>query len=50
MIVVSVTDTDYLRKIFPDKKVEYMPSFHINDQISVKPDRQTSFYIMENCL
>ncbi len=36
MLVVSVTDTEYLRKMFPDKKVEYMPSFHINDQISVK--------------
>lgn len=35
-IAVSMTDTDYLRKAFPDKKVEYMPCFHINDQISVK--------------
>lgn len=35
-IAVSMTDTDYLRKVFPDKKVEYMPCFHMNDQISVK--------------
>lgn len=36
MIVVSVTDTEYLRKIFPGKKVEYMPSFHINDEVTVR--------------
>lgn len=35
-IAVSMTDTDYLRKIFPDKKIEYMPCFHTNNEISVK--------------
>ena len=32
MLVVSKDDTDYLQKIFPDKKVEYLPSFHANEQ------------------
>ena len=36
MLVVSITDTNYLRKVFPKKKIEYMPSFHVNDEISVK--------------
>ena len=36
MLVVSITDTNYLRKVLPKKKIEYMPSFHVNDEISVK--------------
>ena len=36
MLAVSTTDTDYLRKVFPGKKVEYMPCFHVNDQITVR--------------
>lgn len=34
MLTVSTSDTDYLRKIFPGKEVEYMPSFHTNEQIT----------------
>ncbi|MBP3519464.1 MAG: glycosyltransferase [Parabacteroides sp.] len=37
MIAVSTTDADYLRHQFPDKQVEFMPCFHTNDQITVKP-------------
>lgn len=37
MIAVSKTDADYLRDQFPDKQVEFMPCFHTNDQITVKP-------------
>ncbi len=35
MLVVSQSDTDYLRKQFVDKNVEYLPSFHPNDEFSV---------------
>jgi len=37
MLVVSTADTDYLKKQFPKIRVEYMPSFHANDQISIEP-------------
>ena len=37
MIAVSTTDADYLRRQFPDKPVEFMPCFHTNNQITVKP-------------
>ena len=37
MIAVSTTDADYLRHQFPDKPVEFMPCFHTNNQITVKP-------------
>lgn len=37
MIVVSTTDTDYLQQVFPRKNIEYMPCFHINDEVTVKP-------------
>lgn len=33
MLVVSREDTDYLKEHFPDKKVNYLPSFHANDKI-----------------
>lgn len=36
MLVVSITDTDYLRKVFPEKRIEYMPCFHINDKVTIK--------------
>lgn len=36
ILPVSTTDTDYLRKVFPEKKVEYMPCFHANDRITVR--------------
>ena len=37
MLVVSHSDTDYLRKQFPEKKVECLPSFHPNDDFTVIP-------------
>lgn len=33
MLVVSEEDTLYLKKHFPDHVVEYLPSFHANDQV-----------------
>lgn len=37
MLVVSTTDTDHLRKTFPDKPVDFMPCFHANDKVTVEP-------------
>ena len=39
MLVVSQSDTDYLQEHFPQKKVEYLPSFHPNDDFTVKPGK-----------
>ncbi|MBU2651476.1 MAG: glycosyltransferase family 1 protein [Bacteroidetes bacterium] len=36
MLVVSQKDTIYLKKHFRNNKVYYLPSFHPNDQVSVK--------------
>ena len=33
MFVVSQEDTEYLSKMFPGNKVEYLPSFHANKEI-----------------
>lgn len=37
MVVVSTTDRDYLQRIFPDKRVEYMPCYHGNDGVTIRP-------------
>lgn len=37
IIAVSTTDAAYLRSVFPGKAVDFMPCFHTNDQITVKP-------------
>lgn len=37
MLVVSSADTDYLKQAFPQNHVEYMPSFHANDAVTVVP-------------
>lgn len=37
MLAVSTSDTEYLQKSFPGKQIEYMPSFHPNDQIVTYP-------------
>lgn len=37
MITVSITDTEYLSKIFPEMKVEFMPCFHCNEEVTVRP-------------
>jgi len=39
MLAVSQTDTEYLQKHFPLKKVIYLPSFHSNDDFSVLPGK-----------
>ncbi|MDH6359070.1 glycosyltransferase family 1 protein [Parabacteroides sp. PF5-9] len=36
-LVVSTTDTTYLQKIFPENRIEFMPSFHANDLMTIQP-------------
>jgi hypothetical protein len=37
MIAVSRTDTDYLRRMFPGHRVEFIPCFHGNSQLTAEP-------------
>jgi hypothetical protein len=40
MLVVSRSDADYLRSKFPDHNiVQYLPSFHANEEVSIKPGK-----------
>ncbi len=39
MLVVSQSDTDYLKSHFPEKHVEYLPSFHPNHDFTVIPGK-----------
>ena len=39
MLVVSTSDRNYLQEEFPDKKIEYLPSFHPYTKISCKEGR-----------
>jgi len=39
MLVVSEEDRKYLKKAFPSKRIEYMPSFHKEDGIFMKEGR-----------
>lgn len=39
VIAVSMTDADYLRGQFPGQRIEFMPCFHENDQITAKPGK-----------
>ncbi|MCX6285912.1 MAG: glycosyltransferase family 1 protein [Bacteroidetes bacterium] len=39
ILVVSEEDQKYLKKIFPSKRIEYMPSFHKEDGIFMKEGR-----------
>lgn len=36
MLVVSTADVQYLHQTFPGKQIEYMPSFHANEQLNVQ--------------
>lgn len=36
-LAVSMTDTDYLRRQLPGKRIEFMTSFHANNRVSVQP-------------
>jgi hypothetical protein len=45
MLMVSKEDKAYLQAKFPGKKVEYLPSFHKDDDLSVLPGKGTfAFY------
>lgn len=44
IISVSTTDADYLRKAFPEKKVEFIPCFHANEKITTLTGK--SYYIL----
>lgn len=39
IISVSTTDADYLRKEFPGKRIEFVPCFHANEQITARPGK-----------
>lgn len=39
MLVVSEEDLKYLKKIFPRKKIHYMPSFHREDDVAMPEGR-----------
>ena len=64
MVAVSQTDTDYLRKEFPRNRVEFVPCFHGNDEVtsvaghsdfilyhgklSVMENEKAALYLIEN--
>ena len=64
MIAVSQTDTDYLQKEFPGNRIEFVPCFHGNNEItatagqtdfilyhgklSVKENEKAAMYLIEN--
>lgn len=37
ILAISTADQDYLQMKFPDQRIEFMPGFHANDQISILP-------------
>lgn len=37
IVPVSTTDSDYLKQVFPDNKVVFVPCFHENDRITATP-------------
>lgn len=39
MLVVSTADQKYLRDEFPNKKIEYLPSFHPYNEMNCKPGK-----------
>jgi hypothetical protein len=36
-LAVSMADMDYLRKVYPGKRIEFMTSFHANDEVVAVP-------------
>lgn len=36
MLVVSQSDTEYLKQKFPSQKIVYLPSFHANEEINIE--------------
>lgn len=49
MVAVSTTDTDYLRKVFPEKQIAYMPCFHSNERVTARPG-QSDFILYQGKL
>ncbi len=39
ILSVSTTDTGYLRSIFPEKNIEFMPCFHANETVTSLPGK-----------
>ena len=39
MLTISQTDTEYLKKHFPNNNIEYLPSFHPNETFSILPGK-----------
>jgi hypothetical protein len=56
MLTVSQDDTQYLSSAFPENRVFFLPSFHNNDEVSIKPGRgayalyQGKLSVPENCV
>ena len=45
MLTISQTDTEYLKKRFPDGNIEYLPSFHPNEKFTIIPGKgEYAFY------
>lgn len=38
-LVVSMTDGEYLRRVFPGKDIRFMPCFHENEQVVIRPGK-----------
>jgi len=36
ILAISQTDADYLRKLFPEKEILFMPGFHQNEEITIQ--------------
>ena len=39
IIAVSQTDTEYLKKLFPNNVIDFVPCFHANDQLNIIPGK-----------
>jgi len=39
MLTVSTADQKYLQEEFPDKRIEYLPSFHPYNEVTARPGR-----------
>jgi hypothetical protein len=46
MLIVSTADRDYLQQQFPNKKTDYLPSFHSFEEVTIKPGKGE--YILYN--
>lgn len=46
MLIVSEEETKYFKLKFPRNKVDYLPSFHTNDEITVKIEASKSPFVL----